>query len=206
MRRRTATASASTKARPHEDQRQSRPGAGTVDASLDTPSAGTRLAVAFGLEGDGWMRHANKWSVWTRFTVVSLVALAIWSREWIGIWCLIPIALSIVWMFTNPLFFKAPDSTRNWASRAVLGERIWVDRANADIPEAFRSATTANIANGLSSLGLPLLAYGLADLNFIATVAGILIVHMGKAWYMDRMVLMYLAMKDTKAEYAAWDY
>ena len=31
-------------------------------------------------------------------------------------------------MGVNPLFFKPPRSTRNWASRTVLGERIWVDR------------------------------------------------------------------------------
>jgi len=178
----------------------------TATTAPPPTSAGRRLAVAFGLEGDGWMRHANKWSVWTRFSVVSLFALAIWSRDWIGLWCLVPVALAAVWMFTNPLFFRAPDSTRNWASRAVLGERIWVDRKSADIPAAFRSPATANIANGLSALGLGFLAYGLIDLDLVATVAGILIVHIGKAWYMDRMVLMYLAMKDTKPEYASWDY
>jgi hypothetical protein len=178
----------------------------TATTAPPPTSAGRRLAGAFGLEGDGWMRHANKWSVWTRFSVVSLFALAIWSRDWIGLWCLVPVALAAVWMFTNPLFFRAPDSTRNWASRAVLGERIWVDRKSADIPAAFRSPATANIANGLSALGLGFLAYGLIDLDLVATVAGILIVHIGKAWYMDRMVLMYLAMKDTKPEYASWDY
>jgi hypothetical protein len=40
----------------------------------------------FGLEGDKWMRHANPVSVWTRFAVLPLMALAVWSREWIG-WC-----------------------------------------------------------------------------------------------------------------------
>lgn len=175
-------------------------------AATATPSAGTRLAGAFGLEGDSWMRHANKWSVWTRFSVVSLLAISIWSRDWIGIWCLVPIALSLVWMFVNPLLFREPASTRNWASRAVLGERIWVDRKNAAIPEAFRSATPANVANGLSTIGLAILAYGLVELDLIATVAGILTVHMGKAWYLDRMVLMYRVMKDSNPEYASWDY
>jgi hypothetical protein len=38
----------------------------------------------FGLEGDAWMRHANPVSVWTRFAVLPLGALAVWSRQWIG--------------------------------------------------------------------------------------------------------------------------
>ena len=38
----------------------------------------------FGLEGEGWMRHANPVSVWTRFAVLPMGALAVWSREWIG--------------------------------------------------------------------------------------------------------------------------
>jgi hypothetical protein len=38
----------------------------------------------FGPEGERWMRHANPVSVWTRFAVLPLLALAVWSREWIG--------------------------------------------------------------------------------------------------------------------------
>ena len=30
----------------------------------------------FGLEGDRWLRHANPVSVWTRFAVLPLLALA----------------------------------------------------------------------------------------------------------------------------------
>ena len=37
-----------------------------------------RIARLFGLTGDAWMRHANPISVWTRFSCLSLLALAIW--------------------------------------------------------------------------------------------------------------------------------
>jgi hypothetical protein len=165
-----------------------------------------KIAKAFGLEGEGWMRHANSASVWTRFTVLSLLSLAIWSRDWIGIWCLIPVAFAVVWMYVNPLFFKAPKSTRNWASRAVLGERIWVDRDKLDLPEQFRSRASSLVANGYSTIGLGFLAYGLVDLNLLATVAGLLITHGGKAWYMDRVTLLYAEMKGRSREYASWEY
>lgn len=170
------------------------------------PTTGSRVAQAFGLEGDNWMRHANPLSVWTRFSVLSLFAISIWSRDWIGWLCLIPIALSIAWMFVNPLLFKEPRSTRSWASRAVFGERIWVDRDKLELPEEFRSAAVPNIANAFGGIGLIFLAYGLYELDIVVTVAGILIVHGGKLWYLDRMTLLFDRMKGRSATYAAWEY
>jgi hypothetical protein len=177
----------------------------TAQAATST-TGDSKVAKLFGLEGESWMRHANAVSVWTRFSVVSLLAVAIWSREWIGIWCLIPIGLSIAWMFVNPLLFKVPESTRNWASRSVLGERIWVDRDRIELPEQFRSRAPSLVANAYSTIGIGLLAFGLIDLNLLAVVAGILIVHGGKAWYLDRVQLLFAQMKDRKAEYASWEY
>ena len=152
------------------------------------------------------MKHANPASVWTRFTVPSLLALAIWSRDWIGVWCVVPIGFAVAWIFVNPLLFDRPQSTRNWASRAVLGERIWVDRDKVELPEQFRSRATSLVANGYSTVGLAILAYGLIDLNLLAVVAGILIIHGGKVWFMDRVQLLYTEMKGRNAEYASWDY
>ena len=179
----------------------------TESVRASSPSTGDRkIAKLFGLEGQSWMRHANPASVWTRFSVLSILALAIWSRDWIGAWCLIGVGLAIVWMFVNPLLFKAPKSTRNWASRTVLGERIWVDRNKVDLPEQFRSRAASLIANSYSTIGMGLLVYGLADLNLLATVTGILITHGGKAWYLDRISLLFAEMKGRNAEYAAWDF
>jgi hypothetical protein len=174
--------------------------------STEESTKDRKIAKAFGLEGEGWMRHANPASVWTRFSVLTLLALAVWSREWIGVWCLVPIGLAIAWMLINPLLFGAPKSTRNWASRTVMGERIWVDRDKIDLPEQFRSRAASLVANGYSLIGMALLTYGLVDLNVLATVTGILITHGGKAWYLDRMSLLYAEMKAHDAEYAAWDY
>jgi hypothetical protein len=165
-----------------------------------------KIAKLFGLDGENWMRHANPPSVWTRFTVLSILSLAIWSRDWIGAWCLIGVGLAIVWMFVNPLLFKAPESTRNWASRAVLGERIWVDRNKVDLPEQFRSRAASLIANAYSTIGMGVLAFGLVELDLLATVTGILMTHGGKAWYMDRVSLLFAEMKGRDGEYAAWDF
>jgi hypothetical protein len=121
----------------------------------------TRLAKLFGLHGDNWLRHANPVSVWTRFAVLPLLAISIWSRDWIGWWSLVPIVLSLVFMMINPLLFPKP---------------------------------------------LVIMVYGLVRLDLLATVSGMLICQVAKAWYLDRMVLLFDDMKTRHAEYAAWEY
>ena len=77
------------------------------------------------------MRHANPCSVITRFAVLPMLALSVWSRDWIGWWCLVPVALSLVFLMVNPLLFAPPRSTRNWASKGVFGERVYADRTSS---------------------------------------------------------------------------
>ena len=169
------------------------------------PAMEKRVAKLFGLEGDAWMRHANQASVWTRFSCVSLVALAVWSRDWIGWYSLIPIVASLVWMYLNPRLFGVPASTRNWASKGVFGERIWADRRSLPIPAQFTSRVP-NLANAYSCIGLLPLAYGLVAFDVWLVVAGIVIVHGAKLWYIDRMVLLFEDMKQRHPDFASWEY
>ena len=162
------------------------------------------LAGVFGLEGDSWMRHSNPASVWTRFAALPLLAVAVWSRDWIGWLALVPIGLCVLWLAVNPLFFSAPRSTRNWASKGVLGERVWTEGDRSTFPPEFRSRATT-VAAVYQSIGLGFLGYGLWALDPLAAVLGVLIVQGGKAWYIDRMVLLFDAMKTRSHEYAAWD-
>lgn len=170
-----------------------------------TTTTEARVARFFGLTGEHWMRHANPISVWSRFSIVPLLTVAVWSRVWIGWYCLLPIAASVAWMMLNPLLFPKPRSTRNWASKGVLGERVWSERNTVTVPAQFRSPVP-NLANLYSTAGLLLLAYGLTVLSLLPTVAGVVIVSGGKLWYIDRMVLLFDDMKARHAEYATWDY
>jgi hypothetical protein len=164
-----------------------------------------RMARLFGLTGDAWMRHANPVSVWTRFSCLSLIALAIWSREWIGWVSMVAVAAAVVWMMVNPLLFGVPSSTTNWASKAVFGERIWGDRKQVEIPAQFMSRVP-NLANLYSAIGLAIATYGLIALEFWPVVAGILITHSAKLWYLDRMVLLFEDMKPRDPTYASWEW
>jgi hypothetical protein len=165
-----------------------------------------RVAKLFGLKGENWMRHANPVSVWTRFAVLPLIVVSVWSRERIGWWSLVPIGLSLAFMMVNPLLFRSPRSTRNWASKSVLGERIWADRNNVEIPDQFTSSGVTNVTYAIQTAGLALLVYGLVRLDLLAVICGLVIGQTAKAWYLDRMVLLFDDMKTRHQEYAAWEY
>jgi hypothetical protein len=98
------------------------------------------VAKAFGLQGDAWQRHANPWSVYTRIPIPALLVAAVWSRRWLGWWCLVPVALVVVWTFVNPRMFPPPRSMDHWASRSVLGEKYWGARGKNPIPKRHRVA------------------------------------------------------------------
>jgi hypothetical protein len=165
----------------------------------------TSVTKLFGLQGERWMRHANPVSVWTRFLVLPLLALAIWSREWIGWWSLAAVVLVLVFMVVNPLLFPPPRSTSHWTSKGVLGERIWTDRRNVEIPAQYLDAAVTNATYAIQVVGMAIMVYGLVELDLLAVVSGTLITQTAKAWFIDRMVLLFEDMKTRDPEYAAWE-
>jgi hypothetical protein len=178
----------------------STPAARSTDSK---PAFERKVAGLFGLKGDNWLRHANPLSVWTRFAVVPLLALAIWSRDWVGWWSLAAVAAVLVFMMVNPLLFGVPGSTRNWASKGVLGERVWSDRDKVEIPPQFRASKVPNVTAALQVVGLAVMAYGLVQLDLLAVVSGLVITQSAKAWFIDRMVLLFEDMKARDPSYAA---
>ncbi len=162
------------------------------------------IAKVFSMSDATWERHANPWSVWTRFTVLPIIIAAIWSRVWVGQWAWGLTALAILWTWVNPRMFKKPSSTYNWASKAVLGERVWLNRKQVPVPPNHR--VVPNLLSAMSGLGLPFLIWGLWHLNVWSTVMGTVLVYAGKVWFLDRMVWLYEDMKESTPEYSSWLY
>jgi len=154
------------------------------------------------MSDDVWMRHSNPWSVYTRFSALPIISIAFWSRDWIGIYSIALIALSFLWVWLNPRLFNAPSKTNNWASMGTFGERIYLNRANEDIPK--HHITTCQILQAFSILGIPIFIYGLYSLDFWILVLGNFWVMLFKAWFVDRMVWVYQDMKNTNDIYKSW--
>ena len=71
-------------------------------------------------------RHSNPWSAWSRLFSAPLVFVPIWNRSWregtiLG-----------VWLIVNPLVFPEPKDDEAWATRAMLGEEMWIAKRPLD--------------------------------------------------------------------------
>ncbi len=164
-----------------------------------------KVAKAFNLTHKNWMKHSNPVSVWTRYSVLPVIVFAFWSRQWIGWWCLIPGILSVLWMFFNPVLFKQPQSTRNWASKSVLGERVYLNRDDVEIPK-IHQGSIVKILNSISSIGMLFAIWAIVSYSVWGAILGVALSYLGKSWYLDRMVWLYEDMKDKNEEYKSWDY
>lgn len=163
-----------------------------------------QIAAWFKMDEKVWMRHSNPWSGITRYPSLPLLLLAVWSRVWLGWWVLLPIILVLVWIWLNPRFFPKPRSTDNWMSKAVFGERVWLNRRTVAIPA--HHVPVINIINSISTLGGILCVIGVVQLWLCITVMGTIIVILAKTWFLDRMVWLYEAMRVQHAEYQTWLY
>jgi hypothetical protein len=147
------------------------------------------IAKLFLPDDDSWLKHANPWSVWSRFATLPFVVLSIWSRVWIGWYCLIPVSILVLWILINPTLFSKPKDYSSWGAKAVLGERVLMKRKEAPIPESHSKVIT--ILNVLQSVSGVILIYGLWRLNIELTLHGIAYVYLTKMWFLDRMVWLY---------------
>lgn len=157
-----------------------------------------------GMTDEIWERHANPWSVWSRVIVLPLLTVSIWSRVWIGWWAVLPVAALMIWTWINPRIFRKPKSTDNWSSKAVLGERVWLKRSTVPIPEHHDQAS--RILSYVPMVGLVPYVHGLIIQSPGGTTVGLVLIVIGKLWFLDRMVWLYGDMKDEQPQYSEWLY
>lgn len=141
-----------------------------------------------GMTHEVWDRHANPWSVYTRFSCLPLIVFSIWSRIWIDWWALVPLVLALMWTWVNPRAFPPPAHFDNWASKGTLGERVWLMRKE-DIAQ--HHIRMAHILAFASITGLPFLVWGLWRYDLTATLLGLVLVILPKVWFVDRMVWIW---------------
>ena len=82
-------------------------------------------------------RHSNPWSAWTRWASTPLVLVPVWTRRWGDA------ALVSVWLLLNPVIFPKPASDENWATRAILGEELWITQRPKDAARTVSAVASA---------------------------------------------------------------
>lgn len=162
------------------------------------------IARIFSMSDEVWEKHANPLSVWTRYSVLPVLVMAFWSRVWLGWWSIVCVGAALFWVWFNPRMFCKPKSTKNWASKAVLGERVWLNRKEVLVPEHHK--VLPNILSGVASVGMVFSIYGVVRLHIWSAVFGIGLTYIGKSLFLDRMVRLYEEMKEIHPEYGKWLY
>lgn len=142
-----------------------------------------------GMKDEVWLRHANPWSVWTRvLTPLPLMALAIWSRAWIGNLAWVAVGVVLAWIWINPRAFSQPKTFDSWSAQGVLGERVWLRHRDKIADHHLRAAKALACVSGL---GLLPFAYGLWSYDLGFTCLGIVVISGAKMWFVDRMAWVW---------------
>jgi hypothetical protein len=81
--------------------------------------------------------HSNPWSAWTRLVSVPLVLVPFWTRSWKHA------SLVGAWLLLNPVVFSEPKDDSAWATRAMLGEEMWIAERPLDRAMAVNAAASA---------------------------------------------------------------
>ncbi|EUA10956.1 DUF6653 family protein [Mycobacterium kansasii] len=82
-------------------------------------------------------RHCNPWSAWTRWASTPLALVPIWTRHRIHA------AVIALWLAVNPFVFGKPKHHRAWATRAMVGEELWIAERPADAAMLVSALTSA---------------------------------------------------------------
>lgn len=82
-------------------------------------------------------RHCHPCSAWSRWASTPLILVPPWTRRakhavWIALW-----------LAVNPFIFGEPAHHRAWATRAMLGEELWITRRPRDAAMVVSAATSA---------------------------------------------------------------
>ena len=95
------------------------------------------------IEDRRWAGRSHPWCVYSRLAAALALIVVLTSHRELGVYALIPISLCLFFIIVNPFIFPAPKDDSHWATRTVLGQRIWRSREHAhwDIPSISRVAS-----------------------------------------------------------------
>ena len=88
-------------------------------------------------------RHCHPYSAWTRWASTPLTLVPVWTRQ-SG-----HAVVLAVWLALNPFVFGKPAHQRAWATRAMLGEELWIARRPRDAAMLVSGVTSGVAAWGV---------------------------------------------------------
>jgi hypothetical protein len=154
------------------------------------PRGGRRGDVAAAVDGLFWRPHANPRSVWGLVATYPVFVLAVYRRSR-------PLlAATLLSVLASLATVSPPETDEAWATRVVLGERVWLERGVTAETGAL-SLTAAGAAVNLYTLRAA--ATRRPGRTAVGTVASMALTLL----FFDRMVGLYDAYGGTEPDGAA---
>lgn len=128
-------------------------------------------------------RHSNPWSAWSRWATAPLILIPVWKRSW-------PYAAVVsAWFAVNPVIFPVPADQRAWATKAILGEELWLLGRPRDTALAVDTAAAG--AGAIALLG----AWHRRPVPTIVATGALMLLLLG---YWELMARYYETHRDTE--------
>ncbi|MFC3095715.1 DUF6653 family protein [Alteromonas sediminis] len=138
------------------------------------------------MSNETWKKHGNPASVFSRLLVFPLLILTIWWRETLAEFFWVIFIVLLVFLFLSTRLFPAPKNNKSWASKSILGEKLWLDNTNCQVPQKHSYAATLIISGQFISLLLIVLGLVYTVQSMVWTGTSTFLVL--KLWFLDRMV------------------
>ena len=112
----------------------------------------------------------------------------------------------MIWTYLNPRFFKKPKTTKSWASKAVLGERVLTQKDDLRVIIPKHHAFTSKLLTYIASAFGLIMVYGIVSASFWFCVIGTVGSYMAKMWFLDRMVWLFEDIRQENSTVSSWLY
>jgi hypothetical protein len=87
-------------------------------------------------------------------------------------------------------------------SKAVIGERVWLNRDTVPVPAYHR--TVPNVLSTVAAIGALFIIWGVLVFDPWPTLFGTIMAYLCKLWLADRMVWLWNDMQYASPEYRNW--
>lgn len=87
-----------------------------------------------------WAGRSHPLCVYSRLAAALALIVVLTTHRSLGVYALVPVGICLFFILVNPFVFPAPEDDKSWATRSVLGQRLWRKREAPgwDVPSVSR--------------------------------------------------------------------
>lgn len=142
-------------------------------------------------------------NAFVRALVLPTLLTPLWFHETLGLfWAAALSIAAFFWIWAIPSFKTRQKDASSWPRKAMLGERMWLNRMFVPVPHQLHQQALALLIIGLAFAGVSVWGAIANDLPILLT--GATLAYLSKLASMFLMVKIYELMKNAHPLYKGW--